>query len=532
METLERERKGGPKEDGSSSSPAPIPSQDVAFFGLADIQGSPSGYPQTGIKRSLSLAADEGASRAGVPPETRNLAMSTNLMNRSTTSPDGLAVLHAYHLHSYYTHLHPYLPFILSNYEELNLLLAQGPAASARAFIQAFELAMNAAQYTGQHASNVQQFSRHVYDIYSNCKWEDPTNILQLYTALLLVVESINRGATTYLSRAGQDPWMYFRELVSVAITSNVFYEAMQASTQDEQGYRRLVLCMSVLDTFLAFANRKEGFAIIGFDWATFPRPEDQAAYGRKLFELNRVTRVIRKLQEVQIQEQGNAVVEPDAQAPLVTGAKPIVKISSQDTAMITAFKNSQTDLLQSIQLTCNYSDDPVIGMSVWYARILIELHYWPLTTASALLYSLRRLIETFQQQTNTNIWTAHFAGLAAHTLFQLCDFTDTKEEAAPLLESLADHLSLIVPAVDTESFDAGIRNCVERKRQSLRSANLEHLAAVAVGKSDGNVSGSAEASAAEAAAKAAAAVALAGGGAEFSGAKMSREGYITALLS
>jgi len=531
VETLERERKQGPRDDDSPASPAPpIPSQDVAFFGLADLQGSPSGYPQTGIKRALSLAADEGASRVGIPPEARNLTMAPALLSRSLYLSD-ILVTYTHMFVSYYTYLHPFLPFMLADSEELNQLLSQGPSASARAFIQAFELCMNATQYTGQHAPNIQQFSRHVYDIYNNCKWEDPTNILQLYTALLLVVESINRGASTYLSRAGQDPWMYFRELVSVAITSNVFYEAMQASTQDEHGYRRLALCMSVLDTFLAFANRKEGFAIVDCDWATYTRPEDQAAYGRKLFELNRITRVIRKLQEVQIQEQNNAVVEPDAQAPLVTGTKPVIKLGPQDTAMIIAFKNSQTELLQSIQLTCNYNDDPVIGMSVWYARILIELHYWPQTAASALLYSLRRLIETFQQVSVPSLWTAHFAGLAAHTLSQLCDFSDTKDEAGALLDLLADHLADIVPPVDADSFDAAVRAAADRKRQSLRSANLEHLAAVAVGKSDGD-GASAEASAAEAAAKAAAAVALAGGAAEFSGAKMSREGYFTALLT
>lgn len=429
---------------------------------------------------------------------------------------------------SYYAYLHPYLPFMLSDGEELNQLLSRGHTASARAFIQAFELSMNAAQYTGQHATNVQQFSRHVYDIYNNCKWEDDPNILQLYTALLLVVESINRGTTTYLSRAGQDPWTYFRELFSVAIASNVFYEAMQASTQDEHGYRRLALCMSVLDTFLAFANRKEGFATIGVDWATFTRPEDQQAYGRRLFEMNRITRVIRKLQDVQIQESNNSVVEPDAQAPHVTGAKPVIKLGPQDTALIATLKNSQTELLQSIQLTCNYNEDPIIGMSIWYARILIELHYWPLAAPSALLYSLRRLTETFQSLSATNLWSSHFAGLAAHTLFQLCDFADTKDEAIPLLDMFCDHLNLLVQGVDTESFDAGIRASVERKRQSLRSANLERLAAVAVGKSDGT---NAEGAAAEAAAKAAAAVALAGVS-KFSGANMSREGYITALLA
>ena len=457
--------------------------------------------------------------------------MAPALLNRSPYLHDSLVMV-AYHFISYYTYLHPYLPFMLADSEELNQLLSQGPSASARAFIQAFELCMNGTQYTGQHSSNIQQFSRHVYDIYNNCKWEDPTNILQLYTALLLVVESINRGTTTYLSRAGQDPWMYFRELVSVAITSNVFYEAMQASTQDEHGYRRLALCMSVLDTFLAFANRKEGFAIVGCDWATYTRPEDQAAYGRKLFELNRITRVIRKLQEVQVREPGDTVVEPDAQAPLVANAKPIVKISPQDTAMIIAFKNSQTELLQSIQLTCNYNDDPVIGMSVWYARILIELHYWPQTTASALLYSLRRLIETFQACATPSLWTAHFAGLAGHTLMQLVDFSDTKDEALPLLDALAEHLAALVPPADADSFDAGLRAALDRKRAGLRAAALEHLAAVAVGKS--GVEDGAGPSAAEAAATAAAAAARAAGGgaAEFSGARMSREGYFAALLA
>jgi hypothetical protein len=542
VETLERERQGHQQADGSPSSPAPpVPSQDVTFFGLSELgQASPAGYPQTGIKRSLSISADETSSRTGVPPEARSgaITLSPALLSRYTTPffasrkvclISTLRRSASNELFSYYAYLHPNFPFLPADGEDINLLLSQGQHASVRAFMQAFEFCMHSVQYTGQHTPNIHQLSRHLYDIYNGCKWEDPANILQLYTALLLVVESINRGTSTYLSRAGQDPWIYMRDLVSMAITHNLFVEALQASTQDENGFRRLSLCISVLDTFLAFANRKEGLATAGCEVGSLPRPEDKDAFGYRLFELNRITRIIRQLQDVQISESPSEI---DFQAPTVQGAKPRLHFGPQDVAILRTLKAKDIELLQSIQLTFNYSEDTVVGMAFWYARILVELHYWPEASASALLYSCRRLIEIFATLTVPNIYTHHFSGLAAHTLFQLCDFSNTKDEAIPLLDLLGDALNQLIGSADSESFDAGIRNAVERKRQSLRSANLEHLAAVAVGKSDGSgggVAGSADQSVAEAAA--AAAQAALGGG-EFTGAKMSKEGYLTAVLS
>jgi hypothetical protein len=138
--------------------------------------------------------------------------------------------------------------------------------------------------------------------------------------------------------------------------------------------------------------------------------------------------------------------------------------------------------------------------------------------------------------------------------LLQLAEFTDTRADALTQLDALEDALNKYVPAADTASFDAAVRDVLARRRAADApasvvatgppAAGLEHLANAAVadapspsvdtamvdGPADG--SGVAVAAAAEAAAAAAkAAQAQMGGGREFKGEYMSTEGYLVALM-
>jgi hypothetical protein len=395
------------------------------------------------------------------------------------------------------------------------------------AFSQALELCHVSPLYAGHTHPDHALFARQAYDAFNNSKYEDPPNLLQVHTALLLVIDSLNRGASTLLHRTGSDPWMNLKEVMAVAVNNNVFEAGMNASSADETGARRLTLSICTLDTFMANANKKHGMVAHSLDFTTLPRPEDQQVFGRRLFELNRITHVIRQVLEIEIADTPENETQENS-SPF--GVQTHTRLTPNDTGLLRMFKKAYSENLQAIIYTFNLNQDSLIAMAFWYARVLIEAHFHPIAQGGSLLYALRRLIEALQSETTINIFTHHFSGLAAHTLFQLLDFTDTKEEALLLLDVLGDALNRMVPAHDTESFDAAIKDVVARKRQALRqnSSNLEHLATIAVGtgKSDESAADQGIAEAAAAAAQAA----LSGGN-EFSGSRLSQEGYITALL-
>jgi hypothetical protein len=195
---------------------------------------------------------------------------------------------------------------------------------------------------------------------------------------------------------------------------------------------------------------------------------------------------------------------------------------------------------------------DPLLGLAFWYVWGHMELHFWPLMESSNLLYAVKRIIDLLgsEQLSPINPFTHHFSGFAAHILFQLAEFSDTREQALIHLENLDAILNHLIPHSDNQSFDAAVRDAVSRKRAQMidsgmdtsPSMGLEHLANAAVNSSsngdreepppanDGGV-----AAAAEAAAKA---VQLHMGSAAASAANktfepdlVSQEGYLYALL-
>jgi hypothetical protein len=195
---------------------------------------------------------------------------------------------------------------------------------------------------------------------------------------------------------------------------------------------------------------------------------------------------------------------------------------AANDSSILTIVRDSFVKAFELYFETSNIETDHIVAMCFWYSHLILELHFWPLLNPDRLLYPSRRIAELISQLTITNPLLHHFAGLAAHVLTQLADFTETRASAAEALETLDNALSNLIPMhMDMSSCDALVRDAVSRKRSSISTLNsndtrgpspdmhgLEHLANAAVG--GNNHSGADDAgdggvaAAAEAAAKAA----------------------------
>ena len=423
----------------------------------------------------------------------------------------------------YFTHIHPVLPLLPADNEDINAVFQNTPPETIAAFTQALELCLNSPFYTGTISPPYPMAVRHAFHTFNTCKASDPQNVAQVHTALLLVVDCINRGANAALNRAGFDPWATFKDFMTLALDNNVFEAGMNASSVDEDGTRRLALVICTLELLMFNANKRTEMVTQAVD--DMPRPEDRETFGRMLFEMSRMTHILRRALRIEVVDS----VEGDGQAtyPSPFGGDYKIRVDAKDVATLRAHKEHCRNELTSILLEFNYNEDPVVRATFWYARLLIEIHFYPLAKVSRLFYILNRLIQFVQSLTPVNLLNHHFTGIAAHVLFQLLEFSDTRSEALAHLDALGDILERMVPAHDTDSFDAAIKEVVARKRHILHqnSSNLEQLANVAVGNTDESAADHGVAEAAAAAAQAAL------GGAEFNGALLSQEGYLTAIL-
>jgi hypothetical protein len=242
-------------------------------------------------------------------------------------------------------------------------------------------------------------------------------------------------------------------------------------------------------------------------------------------------------------------------------------QIGAENISSLTSARKAFMKIFDTYSEVSNMESDHIVAMCFWYCNIILDLHFYPLLEPSRLLYACRRTAELISQLPVTNPLLHHFAGLTAHVIIQLADFTETRTEAIAILETLDNALHNLVPVhTDQQSCEALVRDAVSRKRNSLvavvsavaaaaaanatdasstsPSIGLEHLANAAVG-SDGagtttlDVGDGGVAAAAEAAAKAAmgmgvgaaaAAAVAAASTKEWDPMLMSREGYLLAL--
>jgi len=427
------------------------------------------------------------------------------------------------------------LPFLPRDPDILRAALIESTGPTKEAFIAAFECTMHGTQFAPLSELTSQFTPKRAYELFVNSNWMDTSNLLQVQTLLLLLIESSNRGAIVIHGGQGNSPWQFLNEAVSKGKAIDMFTYALYPPPEDPDTHylvsRSMVLTMTILDAFLSLGNKKLG-SVLEPSLVTIWE-QDMSIVGQRTYMLARMARILTRLAHTRIADSRD---DHDLHRPTrVTGStsKP-VRIMPEDTDVILRLKTADQDLLQSRELP----DDPVLQMAFWYTRAQIEVTYYPMATAQNILFPVRRIVELLNlMATSPNPLTYHFAGFAAHLLFQLSEFANTKEEASALLDVLDNTLSSQVPPHDTQSFDAGIRDVVQRKRGMLLGSGtsptmgLEHLANAAVGNArddSGNGQDSALQAAAEAAAKAAQ---LHMSSVNFDGALLSQDGYLTALL-
>lgn len=236
--------------------------------------------------------------------------------------------------------------------------------------------------------------------------------------------------------------------------------------------------------------------------------------------------------------------------------------IGSEEIRMLKFLHEHRMENLQEWICLMDAGPNPMLPLMLFYVRIQLELRLWPLAEANNLLRPAEFMAQRLAQLEAPNPLTYHFAAQAAHVLLQLAEFSDTRAEAEGLLDLLEEGINAYLPAADTTSFDALVRDVLQRRRTggataasaaaaataAAAAAGLEHLANAAVADNDDDTAmaegepvttaaaedgGVAVAAAAEAAAAAAkAAQAQMGSVREFKGELMDREGYITALMA
>jgi hypothetical protein len=429
------------------------------------------------------------------------------------------------------------LPFLPRDINILRAALGESAGPTREAFIAAFECTMRAVQFTGMVDLPGQYTPKKAYECLVNSNWMDTPNLLQLQALLLLLLESTNRGALVIHGGHGNSPWQYLAEAVNKGKAIDQFnLSFLPPPTEPDTHYtisRSIVLSMTILDAFLALGSKKQGSAMepsLVTIW-----DQDMSIVGQRCYKLARMARILSRLAHTRITDSRD---DYDLHRPTrVTGSmsKPL-RLMPEDTDVILRLKTTDIDLLQAQEIP----DDPVLQMAFWYTRAQIEVTYYPLAVASNLFHPIRRIVEHLSQEAlsghSSSPITYHFSALAAHLLIQLCDFANTKDEATSLLEALDDALQSLISPQDSQSFDAGIRDVVSRKRAQLLGSNtsptmgLEHLANAAVGTDNVGSADAALQAAAEAAAKAAQAMHMSTG-VSFDGGLLSQDGYLTGLL-
>jgi hypothetical protein len=230
------------------------------------------------------------------------------------------------------------------------------------------------------------------------------------------------------------------------------------------------------------------------------------------------------------------------------------LRINLDSNGPLASMKKMFVSTLDEYKETCGMDKDALLGLAFWYTWGHMELHFWPLMESANLLYAVKRIIELLgsEQLNSVNPFTHHFTAFAAHILFQLSEFNDTREQALALLDSLDATLNNLIPHSDAQSFDAAIRDAVARKRNQMNDSRrsrsptmgLDHLANAAVNNSNnGDVEETQDppandggvAAAAEAAAKAVqlhmGSAAATAANKSFEAELVSQEGYLYALL-
>jgi hypothetical protein len=221
------------------------------------------------------------------------------------------------------------------------------------------------------------------------------------------------------------------------------------------------------------------------------------------------------------------------------------VTLREGNIAYLTNAKQMEARQMESFKDGVNETEDPVLAMTYLYWWGHLELHFYPIANIKDLMHLLRRLVEVMSGTTTVNPLTHHFAGFAAHVLFQLAEFIDTREDALKIIDDLEQCLRNLVPHSDSQSYEAAIRDEVVRKRASLLqnghtfpTMGLEHLANAAVSTTNTNAGAGAQAEPASDGGVAAAAEAAARAAQQHMGAQvakgelLSREGYLTAFLA
>jgi hypothetical protein len=145
-------------------------------------------------------------------------------------------------------------------------MLADTPAPTSNALLGAMEATVRSVQYSGVPDMSPGAFDR-AYELLNRSTNTDTIGIGHVQALLFLTIEATNRGGVILHGGAGRDCWKYLNEAVHEAQKIGILdcgpVAANGHPSNDLILVRQIYFSLGILDSFMSFANKKAGSALL-----------------------------------------------------------------------------------------------------------------------------------------------------------------------------------------------------------------------------------------------------------------------------
>ena len=307
------------------------------------------------------------------------------------------------------------------------------------------------------------------------------TNLIYLQTMVLMAVEADNHGPAVVRGQPGPPRAVWLGSAVGLAYHLRLHMGRTgekptvdEDLDSDEQMGRRNWWVLVMMDRWHAASTSSP---LLIPDTSVALLPEDKVLLGDTAFHLARLSSILGHL------------------ASTFTATSPELSPTSASAPFISKLLHGELDRFREF-IHPSLSSQPLVHLSYWHVLLLTNWHT-PSSLPRDLLGPVKQLVTILN---TTSIPSTplnhHFAALAALTLVELADASETRDEARTSLQNLTEALDRrSSPSDETTSWDDVMRGMIRKRKQSSskttsgtasgsKSADqgsLQHLADLAV---------------------------------------------------
>ncbi|KAI9818788.1 MAG: Glucose-responsive transcription factor [Pycnora praestabilis] len=385
----------------------------------------------------------------------------------------------------YYHIIHPTFPLLPHSKARLRSRLANCPMTLREGFLEALYAAVRSFPSSSISPAPDFQSTRKAVDLIAASQFESAatrtmsTNLIYLQTMILMALEADNHGPATMRGQLGPPRAVWLGSAVGLAyfLKLHIIHHREKFSDgdidSDEKLARRNWWIIVILDRWHASSTSSP---LLIPDTSVVLLPGDQVMLGDSFFHLARLSCIIGHLAEIFV--AGNDVMAPGSSSGPLIG-----KLLNGE---IERFRESIDSVIGSLNL---------VYLSYFHVKLLMTRHT-PTSEPHDLLGPAQRMASILNSAaTPITPLNHHFAALAALTLVELADISETKEGAWKGLANLReafDNRRGFATQEDSVGWDSAVRDLIVKKQHQAQSGGsgpllgnhggLQHLADLAVG--------------------------------------------------